>query len=172
MDRKKARLTTWAKKSSNAPRHYYRLGKPNNVGDRFLQGNNVMRCSAFLIAAVLFGIPLSAALAGSINRDDSNSLPMQEKRLSDVDVGSALNRVADSRVKSAPNLRRGHWVCIADSTLGSHGTTTVWSKYAASMQQAKRSALRKCNADAANKQDCSISRCWLDGHSGSLDIEY
>lgn len=55
----------------------------------------------------------------------------------------------------------GNWVCIANSTYGTHGTSSHWSGSAGSRSDAEASAIHKCVAFAVNKRDCRVNRCWL-----------
>lgn len=62
---------------------------------------------------------------------------------------------------SQPNSDVGKWACIARSTYGTHGTTSVWSDYEATERRAHDSAVQKCLFSATNKRDCRVDRCWV-----------
>jgi hypothetical protein len=55
----------------------------------------------------------------------------------------------------------GSWTCIANSTYGTHGTSSHWSSNTGSRQGAEASAISKCVAFAVNKRDCRVNRCWV-----------
>jgi hypothetical protein len=64
---------------------------------------------------------------------------------------------------SAHAATAGGWVCIAKSSYGTHAPTTTWSDAASSRQGAEGSAIGKCVAQAVNKRDCRVQRCWIGG---------
>jgi len=55
----------------------------------------------------------------------------------------------------------GNWVCVANSTYGTHGTSSYWSGDAGSRKGAEASAINKCVAFAVNKRGCAVNRCWV-----------
>ena len=61
----------------------------------------------------------------------------------------------------------GGWVCIANSTYGTHGTSSHWGD-AGSRQGAEAAALNKCVAYSVNKRGCAVNRCWV-GHDKSAN---
>jgi hypothetical protein len=55
----------------------------------------------------------------------------------------------------------GNWVCMANSTYGTHGTSSHWSGGAHTRSGAEASAISKCVAFAVNKRGCAVNRCWV-----------
>jgi hypothetical protein len=118
-----------------------------------------MRLVTLLIAAAWLGTSALAALAANPGGEKSDFRPAAAKSLNDD--GTARKHAVALEPSKAADRNAGKWACMARSTYGTHGTITVWSDYTLSRQRSERSALDKCNVSAVNKQDCRVSRCWV-----------